>query len=71
MIALNDTSPNASQTAANLTALGEVAYAALYGTSSVSALVLTKAIAAGASDYITKPVEIDQLVAMMRVWLDA
>jgi signal transduction histidine kinase/CheY-like chemotaxis protein/HAMP domain-containing protein len=29
-----------------------------------------KAIAAGASDYITKPVEIDQLVAMMRVWLD-
>jgi signal transduction histidine kinase/DNA-binding response OmpR family regulator/HAMP domain-containing protein len=30
-----------------------------------------KAIAAGASDYITKPVDIDQLVAMMRVWLDA
>lgn len=46
MIALNDTSPNTSQAAANLTALGEVAYAALYGTSSVSALVLTKAIAA-------------------------
>jgi CheY-like chemotaxis protein len=30
-----------------------------------------KSIAAGASDYITKPVDIDQLVAMMRVWLDA
>jgi CheY-like chemotaxis protein len=30
-----------------------------------------KSIAAGASDYITKPVDINQLVAMMRVWLDA
>ncbi len=30
-----------------------------------------KAIAAGASDYITKPVDTDQLLAMMRVWLDA
>ena len=29
-----------------------------------------KAIAAGASDYITKPVDVDQLLAMMRVWLD-
>ncbi len=29
-----------------------------------------KAIEAGASDYITKPVDIDQLVSMMRVWLD-
>jgi HAMP domain-containing protein/signal transduction histidine kinase/CheY-like chemotaxis protein len=28
-----------------------------------------KAIAAGASDYITKPVDIDQLTALMRVWL--
>jgi CheY-like chemotaxis protein len=28
------------------------------------------AIAAGASDYITKPVDVDQLVSMMRVWLD-
>ncbi len=28
-----------------------------------------KCIAAGASDYLTKPVEIDKLVAMMRVWL--
>jgi len=30
-----------------------------------------KAIVAGASDYITKPVDLDQLVAMMRVWLGA
>jgi CheY-like chemotaxis protein len=30
-----------------------------------------KAIAAGASDYITKPVDVDQLISMMRVWLDA
>jgi CheY-like chemotaxis protein len=30
-----------------------------------------KAIAAGASDYITKPVDIDLLVSMMRVWLGA
>jgi signal transduction histidine kinase/HAMP domain-containing protein/CheY-like chemotaxis protein len=30
-----------------------------------------KAIAAGASDYITKPVEVDQLISMVRVWLDA
>jgi CheY-like chemotaxis protein len=30
-----------------------------------------KSIAAGASDYITKPVDTDQLLAMMRVWLDA
>ena len=30
-----------------------------------------KAIAAGASDYITKPVDVDQLVSMMRVWFDA
>jgi signal transduction histidine kinase/HAMP domain-containing protein/CheY-like chemotaxis protein len=29
-----------------------------------------KAIAAGASDYITKPVDVEQLVSMMRVWLD-
>jgi signal transduction histidine kinase/HAMP domain-containing protein/CheY-like chemotaxis protein len=28
-----------------------------------------KAIAAGASDYITKPVDIDQLAAVMQVWL--
>jgi HAMP domain-containing protein/signal transduction histidine kinase/CheY-like chemotaxis protein len=29
-----------------------------------------KAIVAGASDYITKPVDVEQLVSMMRVWLD-
>jgi CheY-like chemotaxis protein len=29
-----------------------------------------KAIAAGASDYITKPVDIDRLLAVIRVWLD-
>src|SRR4051794_40004374 len=28
-----------------------------------------KSFAAGASDYITKPVDIDQLIALMRVWL--
>jgi CheY-like chemotaxis protein len=28
-----------------------------------------KSIAAGASDYVTKPVDIDQLVSLMRVWL--
>jgi HAMP domain-containing protein/signal transduction histidine kinase/CheY-like chemotaxis protein len=28
-----------------------------------------KSIAAGASDYITKPVHVDQLVSLMRVWL--
>ena len=28
-----------------------------------------KSIAAGASDYITKPVDIDQLLSLMRVWL--
>jgi CheY-like chemotaxis protein len=28
-----------------------------------------KAIAAGASDYIAKPVDTDQLLSLMRVWL--
>ena len=28
-----------------------------------------KSIAAGASDYITKPVDIEQLISLMRVWL--
>ena len=28
-----------------------------------------KCIAAGASDYITKPVDVDQLVSLLRVWL--
>jgi signal transduction histidine kinase/CheY-like chemotaxis protein len=30
-----------------------------------------KAIAAGASDYIAKPVDVDELLSMMRGWLDA
>ena len=29
-----------------------------------------KSLAAGASDYITKPVEINQLLSLMRLWLD-
>src|SRR6185369_17399858 len=29
-----------------------------------------KCIAAGASDYITKPVDLDQLFSILRVWLD-
>jgi CheY-like chemotaxis protein len=28
-----------------------------------------RSIAAGASDYITKPVDTDQLMSLMRVWL--
>ena len=28
-----------------------------------------KCIAAGASDYITKPVDLDQLLSLLRVWL--
>jgi hypothetical protein len=28
-----------------------------------------KSIAAGASDYITKPVDVEQLISLMRVWL--
>jgi CheY-like chemotaxis protein len=28
-----------------------------------------RSIAAGASDYITKPVDTDQLLSLMRVWL--
>jgi CheY-like chemotaxis protein len=28
-----------------------------------------KCIAAGASDYITKPVDVDQLISLLRVWL--
>ena len=30
-----------------------------------------KCIAAGASDYITKPVDTDQLLSLLRVWLYA
>ena len=28
-----------------------------------------KCIAAGASDYISKPVDVDQLISLLRVWL--
>jgi CheY-like chemotaxis protein len=28
-----------------------------------------KSIASGASDYVTKPVDVDQLLSLMRVWL--
>jgi CheY-like chemotaxis protein len=28
-----------------------------------------KCISAGASDYITKPVDVDQLISLLRVWL--
>ena len=28
-----------------------------------------KCIAAGASDYVTKPVDVEQLLSLMRVWL--
>ena len=28
-----------------------------------------KSISAGASDYVTKPVDVDQLLSLMRVWL--
>jgi len=44
MVKLNDASPDASQTNANLTAMGEVGSAAIYGTASVSALVVSKAV---------------------------
>ena len=30
-----------------------------------------KALAAGASDYIAKPVDVDELMSMMRAWLSA
>jgi CheY-like chemotaxis protein len=30
-----------------------------------------RSIAAGASDYITKPVDTEQLLSLMRVWLSA
>jgi CheY-like chemotaxis protein len=29
-----------------------------------------KCIAAGASDYITKPVDIDRLISLMQLWLE-
>lgn len=46
MVTLNDASPDATQSAADLKALAEVGYAAIYGPGSVSALVASKAVAA-------------------------
>ena len=46
MVKLNDASPDATQTAADLKTLGEVGAAAIYGTGQVSALVAAKAVAA-------------------------
>jgi len=46
MVRLNDASPDATQSAADLKTLGEVATAALYGSGPVSALVASKAVAA-------------------------
>lgn len=46
MIALNDASPSSAQAAVNLSTIGEVAAAGLGGTTAVSALVVSKAVAA-------------------------
>lgn len=46
MIALNDPAPDATQTATNLSAMGDLGVAALGGTTAVSALVVNKALAA-------------------------
>jgi 5'-nucleotidase / UDP-sugar diphosphatase len=44
MVKLNDASPDSGQITANLTALGQVAAAAIAGTNAVSALVVSKAV---------------------------
>ena len=46
MVRLNDSAPDATQTAANIGAMADIAFAALGGTQNVSALVVSKAIAA-------------------------
>src|SRR5207302_6153757 len=46
MVKLNDANPDATQSAADLKAMAEVGYAAIYGTASVSGLVASKAVAA-------------------------
>jgi hypothetical protein len=45
-VKLNDASPDATQSAADLKTMAEVGYAAIYGTASVSGLVASKAVAA-------------------------
>jgi hypothetical protein len=44
MVKLNDTNPDSGQITANLAAVGDVASAAIFGTNSVSALVVSKAV---------------------------
>jgi len=44
MVKLNNAAPDATQTAANLVAMANVGMAAIYGTSTVSALVVSKAV---------------------------
>jgi 2',3'-cyclic-nucleotide 2'-phosphodiesterase (5'-nucleotidase family) len=46
MVKLNDANPDATQSVADLKALAEVGFAAIYGTASVSGLVASKAVAA-------------------------
>jgi 2',3'-cyclic-nucleotide 2'-phosphodiesterase (5'-nucleotidase family) len=46
MVKLNDANPDATQSAADLKAIADVGYAAIYGTTSVSGLVASKAVAA-------------------------
>ena len=46
MVKLNDANPDSGQITANLTALGDVAGAAIYGTAAVTSMVVSKAVAA-------------------------
>ncbi len=46
MVSLNDTNPDSAHINANLSVLGEVGTASLYGTSAVASLVVSKAVAA-------------------------
>jgi hypothetical protein len=46
MVKLNDPNPDAGQTTANLRAIGDVGGAAIYGTAAVTALVVSRAVAA-------------------------
>lgn len=46
MVKLNDANPDSGQTTANLQAIGDVAGAAIYGTTAVTTMVVSKAVAA-------------------------